>query len=139
MNVNLVAFAGRIGSAPEFKTISEKFKTVTFSLAVNKRVKNQAGEYEDKTLWLRCKAYNNTAETVNKYVNKGDMLYVQGSIDIDSWTDKEGKPQSITFIQVDSVQLFPKAKTEGSSLPPSEMATQNQPDLSQPEEDSLPF
>jgi single-strand DNA-binding protein len=137
MNVNLCVFAGRVGGSPEVKQINDKFKTCVFSLAVNKRVKNQAGEYEDKTLWLRCKCYNSIADIVAKYVNKGDMLYVHGSIDIDSWTDKDGQKQSITFIQVESVQLFPKAK-EGANLQPTEMADTNRNEP-EPEHDDLPF
>ena len=133
MNVNLCVFAGRLGSSPEFKQVSEKFKTCVFSLAINKRVKNPSGEWEDKTLWMKCKCYNSVAEIVNKYVFKGDMLYVHGSIDIDQWTDKDGNKQSMTFVQVDSVQLFPKAK-EGGNLPPSESQQVNDDD-----DQNLPF
>lgn len=138
MNVNLCVFAGRVGGSPEVKQISEKFKTCVFSLAINKRVKNQAGEYEDKTLWMKCKCYNSVAEVVSKYVNKGDMLYVHGSIDIDQWTDKEGNKQSLTFVQVESVQLFPKpqSKEREANLPQSESQQVNEPEQT---EDDLPF
>lgn len=144
MNVNKFIGVGRLGSSPELKQINSDFKVVNFSMAFSESYTNKSGEKVENTDWLNFQASNRTAEVIEKYVKKGDQLYVEGKVKTRSW-EKDGVKQYATFIQVDLVQLFPKQKENQTSenlptyqssgtLPPTEYATQQQP-----EEDDLPF
>ena len=142
MNVNKFIGVGRLGADPELKQINSDFKVVNFSMAFSESYTNKSGEKVENTDWLNFQASNRTAEVIEKYVKKGDQLYVEGKVKTRSW-DKDGVKQYATFIQVDLVQLFPKLKQDeqpqstqfGTNLPHTEYATQQQ----QPEEDDLPF
>lgn len=111
---NEIHLIGRVGSDPEAKQIGEN-KAVTFSLAWNKK-KGQ----EQKTIWFRVTAWRQTADVVEKWVKKGDLLHVVGELDI---TEKDGK----TFVGVtaSNVTLInPRAKetrpeTGPATMPPN--------------------
>jgi single-strand DNA-binding protein len=150
-NLNKCIFIGRLGKDPEAKQISQDFKVVNFSLAISEKWTDKAsGERKEATEWINCQASNKVSEIVEKYVHKGDLLYVEGKFKTRSW-EKEGVKQYASFIQVESVQLFPKAKenqtdenpptyespVKNSGLPPGEMAYSNP--KTEPEEDDLPF
>lgn len=143
MNVNKFIGVGRFGADPELKQINSDFKVVNFSMAFSESYTNKSGEKVENTDWINFVATNRTAEVIEKYVKKGDQLYVEGKLKTRSW-EKEGVKQYATFIQVDLVQLFPKLKHEeqtqttqfGTNLPPTEYATQSQID---DDINSLPF
>jgi single-strand DNA-binding protein len=111
---NEIHLIGRVGSDPESKQIGEN-KAATFSLAWNKKKGDQ-----QKTTWFRVTAWRQTADIVEKFVKKGDLLHVVGELDI---TEKDGK----TFVGVtaSTVTLInPKAKEakpdpEPAAMPPN--------------------
>lgn len=147
-NLNKFIGIGRLGKDPEAKQISADFKVVNFSLAISEKWNDkQTGEKRELTDWINCQASNKVSEIVEKYVHKGDMLYVEGKFKTRSW-ETNGVKQYASFIQVEEVKLFPKAKENQTddtpptyqsplknNLPPTEYATQAQ----QPEDNDLPF
>lgn len=150
-NLNKCIFIGRLGKDPESKQISNDFKVVNFSLAISEKwTDKQTQERKEVTEWINCQASNKVSEIVEKYVHKGDLLYVEGKFKTRSW-EKDGVKQYATFIQVEAVHLFPKQKEnqtddtqpayesplKSNNLPPSEMAFTD--GEKQPEEDDLPF
>ena len=110
MSVNKVILLGYIGSEPEVKQINADYKVANFKLATSEKYTSKTGEKVESTEWHNCQASNRTAEVVEKYVQKGDMLYLEGKIKTRSWENKEGVKQYATYIQVDLVHLFPKKK-----------------------------
>ena len=82
--MNTVQLLGYIGQQPEINYTQSGMAIGKFSLATKKRVKG-----EDKTSWHRCVAFQQTAELVGKYVNKGDQLAVEGDISYGSY-DMDG-------------------------------------------------
>jgi len=109
MSVNKAILIGFLGKDPEVKQINPEFKVANFTLATSESYTSKAGEKVESTEWHNCQASNRTAEVIEKYVHKGDQLYVEGKIKTRSW-DKDGVKQYTTYIQVDLVQLFPKQK-----------------------------
>lgn len=145
-NLNKCQFIGRIGKEPETKQVSQDFKVVNFTLAVSEKWTDKSGEKKENTEWINCQASNKVAEIVEKYVQKGDLLYIEGKFKTRSW-DKEGVKQYATFIQVEAVQMFPKSSgtqqssnTSGSGLlPPTEHATQGMNEQPDDAGNDLPF
>jgi len=100
MSVNKVILLGFVGQEPQIRTTQDGKKITSFSLATKEGYKNkQTGEYIDKTQWHKVVIYNeNIANVVEKYVNKGSKLYVEGSLQTRKWTDKDGSEKYITEV-----------------------------------------
>jgi len=104
--VNKVTLIGNLGNDPEIKTIASGSKVATFTLATSTAWNNANGEKQEKTEWHRCVAWNGKtsgmglADIVEKYVKKGDKLFVEGSIEYRQWQDKENQTRYMTEIKV---------------------------------------
>uniref|UniRef100_F1LGM2 Single-stranded DNA-binding protein n=1 Tax=Ascaris suum TaxID=6253 RepID=F1LGM2_ASCSU len=83
--INNVVLTGRLTNDPELNYYNGEKSVCYFTIAVNRNYKNANGEYEAD--FIKCKAYRNSAEYLAKYVNKGDLVGVVGSIEI---TEKDG-------------------------------------------------
>ena len=101
MSVNRVILLGNVGSDPQIRTAQNGKKMASFSLATSDKWKDkQSGEQRDKTEWHKVVIYNENiaANVVEKYVNKGSKLYVEGSLQTRKWTDKDGSEKYITEV-----------------------------------------
>lgn len=104
--MNSVSLLGRVGQSPEVKTLNGKngeFKVCNnLSLAVRRD--------KDNTDWISCKVIGKTAEIVEKYVSKGDLLLIEGSLQVETW-EKDNNKQTKTIVNVNKVHLLPKKDT----------------------------
>ena len=97
-NITLI---GRLGQDPEERTTSTGSAMTTFSVATSKRFKG-----EEKTLWFKVLAFGKTGENVAKYLGKGSQCAVQGEVDVEEYTNKNGvECRTITVIARDVVFL----------------------------------
>ncbi len=106
-SLNKVMLIGNLGSDPEIRTIPSGSRVAQFSLATNRTWNNESGQKQEKTEWHRCVIWNNRregtglVEVVEKYLKKGDRVYVEGSIEYRSYEDKkDGATKYITEIKV---------------------------------------
>ena len=84
--INNVLIMGNVTRDPEVKTVGQGngVKKARFSVAVGKRWKDKTtGEYKEKTTFINCVAWGNTASVVEQYVTKGRQVIVQGELQID--------------------------------------------------------
>jgi len=99
-----VTLIGNLGNDPEVRSTTGGNRVATFSLATSRSWNNQAGDRQEKTEWHRCVVWNTKgsqlADIVEKYVKKGDKLYVEGRIEYRQWQDKEGQTRYSTEINV---------------------------------------
>jgi single-strand DNA-binding protein len=106
-SVNKVILLGNVGKDPEVKATQSGVLVVNFSLATTDRVKDQSGNWNDRTEWHNLVAFKRTAEIIRDYVHKGSKLYIEGKIVTRSWDDKEtGKKAYRTEIIVNDVSLL---------------------------------
>ena len=98
--INKVMLIGRVGSEPEIKVTTKDEKFAKLSLATIKRYK--VGQTnQEKTQWHMIKVFDpRLAETIEKYVHKGTMLYVEGEIEYSKYADSEGNQKTTTEILV---------------------------------------
>ncbi|HLO98176.1 MAG TPA: single-stranded DNA-binding protein, partial [Fimbriimonas sp.] len=101
MSVNRVVLIGRLTRDPELRTTQTGKNVVEFSIAVNKRIKPQDGSPDAD--FFRVKAWGQTAEYVNNYINKGRLVAVDGRIETRKYTDKDGVNREIFEIVADNV------------------------------------
>jgi len=102
--LNKVILIGNLGNDPEVRSTTGGNRVATFSLATSRSWNDASGQKQEKTEWHRCVVWNTKtsalADIVEKYVKKGDKLYVEGRIEYRQWQDKDGQTRYSTEINV---------------------------------------
>ncbi len=148
MSVNKVILIGNVGQDPQVRYFDGGNVVANFPLATTDRAYTLANgtQVPERTEWHNLILRNRLAETAEKYVHKGDKLYVEGKIRTRSYDDQAGSKRYVTEIFVDAMEMLtPKA---GASATPSVSAPSGQQTATQPKPassvednpaDDLPF
>lgn len=141
MSVNKAFILGRVGKDPQVSHINDT-KKVSFSMATTDRgyTKQDGTQVPDRTEWHNIVAWRGLAEICEKYVHKGDLLYIEGKITNRSW-EKDGQTHYITEITAEVIELFPKNQ-QGQQAPQPAPAPGNETPLWEdpaPKNDDAPF
>ena len=102
-SVNKVILVGRLGNDPEVKHTNSNIAVAELSIATSEKYKTQNGSFNEKTEWHKCIVWRQTAEFANKYLKKGQLVYIEGKLQTQKWEDKTGSTQYTTKIQVSSL------------------------------------
>jgi single-strand DNA-binding protein len=102
---NKVQLIGNTGNAPEVKTLDSGKKLAKFSVATNEVYWNTKGEKITETQWHNIIAWGKQAEMVEKYVDKGTELVLEGKLINRSYTDQNGIKKYVTEIQANNLML----------------------------------
>ena len=110
-SLNKAILIGNVGGDPEIRTVGNGTRVAQFSLATGRTWTDQSGAKQEKTEWHRCVVWNNArgsglADVVEKYVKKGEKLYVEGEIEYRQWQDKDGQTRYTTEIKVKELMLL---------------------------------
>ena len=135
--LNIAVIMGRLTAEPELKTTPNGVTVTSFTVAVNRIYKS--GE-EQKTDFIKCVAWRQTAEFITKYFHKGSMIAINGSIQQRSYTDKDGNKRTAFEIVADSVS-FCGSKNESNSNTSDDVDIEVSDDFDEVDmsEDDLPF
>lgn len=129
--MNKVILTGRLTADPELRQTTSGIATCRFTVAVNRKFKNDAGEYEAD--FISCVAWRQTAEFICRYFKKGQMIAIEGNLRTDSYTDKKHSDVThyTTDVYVESVE-FCGNKNENTAANTSKHQTtvQHDPELS---------
>lgn len=106
MGLNKAVLMGRLTADPEQRVTPSGISVTRFSIAVDRRFD------KEKTDFINIVAWRQTAEFVTKYFSKGDMIAVAGSIQTDSYTDKDGNKRTSFEIVADEVSFCGSKKNE---------------------------
>ena len=107
--INKVTLVGNVGEDPKINQFKETGLVANFSLATNEFYTDKAGKEIKKTEWHKIVVWHKQAEVIQKYVKKGDPLYVEGKIHNSTWDDKDGTKRYSTEIYCDNfLFLAPK-------------------------------
>jgi len=115
MAINKVILLGRVGKDPEIKQFDGGSKA-SFSLATTERgYTTKAGvKIEEKTEWHNIVCWKGLATIVERFVQKGDLIYIEGKITTRSW-ESDGKKYYITEIVADNIELI-GSKNQGEQV-----------------------
>lgn len=113
-SLNKVMLIGNLGADPEVRSTPNGSRVATISLATSRQWNNQAGERQEKTEWHRVVLWNsragNLADIAEKYLKKGDRVYVEGRIEYRTWEDRDGNTRYTTEINArELILLSPRA------------------------------
>jgi len=139
-SLNKSMLIGRVGKQPEVKTFGNGNKVANFSLATSERWKDKSGERKEKTHWHNIAVFNeNLIKVIESYVQKGDLIYLEGQIQARDW-EVDGVKKYTTEIVLDRfngvlVMLGGKGESSGDTV------TSNAPivEEDQLDGDSIPF
>ena len=104
---NQITLLGNVGNL-EVKTFSNGGKIVEASLATGKRWKDRNGTQHEETQWHRLVISGSLADTAERYIQKGDPLFVQGEMTYRQWESREGEKRTSPEVRVLTLQLMPK-------------------------------
>ena len=164
-SLNKAMLIGNVGADPEVRSTTSGNRVATFSLATSRTWNGPNGDRQEKTEWHRCVVWNaknsQLADIVERYVKKGDKLYVEGRIEYRQWQDKENQTRYTTEINVREMNMLGGGRPGGEheqgdegasrSRPPAERAKsaagagggsedfEDFPGALEDEEDDLPF
>lgn len=142
MSVNKVILIGNVGQEPDVRDLDNGTKVANFSLATSERgytLKNGT-QVPERTEWHNIVVWRGLAEVVEKYVAKGDKLYIEGKIRTRSYEDKQGVKRYVTEVYADNLEMLggPKGNTQ-SAFEKESAKVQERADAFSTEPDDLPF
>ncbi|WEA01769.1 single-stranded DNA-binding protein [Mucilaginibacter sp. SJ] len=97
-------FTGRITADAEVRTVKGDRTVTSFTVAVNKRFKNKAGEKQEKVSFIRCAYWINSG--LAEYLTKGTIVEINGWMEAEAWKGNDGELHANLTCSVDNVKLF---------------------------------
>jgi len=121
MSFNKITIIGNLGRDPELRYTPQGDAVCDFSVAVNDRKRDKAGEFQDVTTWFKVTFWRKQAENASKYLTKGRQVYVEGRLQVEEWTDRDGNNRQTLAIQGSELQFIgDRSGDERSSNSPTE-------------------
>jgi single-strand DNA-binding protein len=105
---NRITLVGNLTRDPEIRYVGSGAAVTKFTLAVNRRSKQQ-----EETDYIDCVAWDKLAETCNTYLKKGMSCLVDGRLSIRSYDDKDGNKRKATEVVVNTMQMLDRANRGG--------------------------
>lgn len=96
--LNKVILIGNLGKDPELRYLEGNIPKARFSLATTEVYKDKAGNRGEHTEWHNIVLWRGLAENAEKLLKKGMQVYIEGKLQTNQWTDKEGNKKNQTEI-----------------------------------------
>ena len=113
-SLNKLFLIGNVGADPEVRSTTGGRRVANFSLATSRQWDNDAGQKQERTEWHRCQVWGPLADVVERYVRKGDKLYLEGRVEYRTWTDRDEQERFSTDVVVQELTMLGSAKGNGS-------------------------
>ena len=143
-SVNKVILVGNLGRDAELRYTPGGAAVAKFSLATTETWNDKSGQKQERTEWHNIDIWGKQAETLTEYLRKGKQVYVEGRLQTDEYTDKEGIKRKSTKIRGDRIVLlgggggrgaggYAREESTGTHAPASEAPSEPLTD------DDIPF
>ena len=119
-NYNKVILVGNITRDLELRYIPSGTAVVKVGLAVNEEYRDKSGQRKEKTLFIDIDVWGRQAETLCEFAGKGRCILIEGTLEMESWTDKEGNKRSRHKVRCDRFQFMDSKQTANGTAPPAE-------------------
>ena len=118
--INKVTLIGHLGQDPEIRRLENGTPVGRFSLATNESYKDANGELVENTEWHNIVVWRQQAETAERLLKKGALVYVEGKISYRKYTDKNGVEKMSTDIVANTFRLMGKKEGGGNQTFPTQ-------------------
>jgi single-strand DNA-binding protein len=124
-SVNKAILLGNLGRDPEMRYSASGDAIASFSIATTETWKDKGGQKQEKTEWHRITAFGKLAEIAGEYLKKGSSVYVEGRIQSNEYTDKEGVEKVSYGVVIDKLQMLGGKQTESEARQPAQTKPQS--------------
>jgi single-strand DNA-binding protein len=149
-SLNRAQIIGNLGADPEVRTVASGTKVAEFSVATGKQWTDKNGQQQEKTEWHRVVAWgfkpdkDGLAGVAERYLHKGDRVYVEGAIEYRTYEDKDGNTRYVTEIRATEIIMLGGKDGASKSAPAAAgaKASNSYDDFKAPpmeDDDDLPF
>jgi len=106
--LNRVMIIGRLGQDPQLKYSQAGMPIATFSVATDETFTDRDGIRQQRTEWFRVVVFQKVAENCARYLHKGSLVYVEGSLQTRKWQDQNGVDHTLVEIRAQRVDFLEK-------------------------------
>lgn len=146
-SLNKATLIGNLGADPEIRSTNSGVRVATLSIATSRRWTSKSGEQQEKTEWHRVVCWDKLADICERFLKKGDRVYVEGRIEYRQWEGQDGQTKYTTEIRALEMIMLGSSGggRENFSSVPAGSASSNNGDFSEfsnqsvAGEDDLPF
>ena len=123
MSLNKVMLIGNVGAEPEVRYVEQGVPVASLRLATTERgyTLQNGTQVPERTEWHNIVVWRRLAETVEKYVHKGDKLYIEGQLRTRTWDDRNGVKRYTTEIWAENMERLSSPR---NNQPAGETASQ---------------
>lgn len=147
MSFNKIIIIGNLGRDPELRYTPQGDAVCDFSVAVNDRKRDKAGDYQDVVTWYRVTLWRKMAENASKYLTKGKQVYIEGRLQLEEWQDRDGNNRYTLNVNATDMHFLGGSRGEemGSDsdnvedYTRSSSAASDSNETSTPADDDIPF
>ena len=139
-SVNKVILIGNLGKDPEVRHLENGTAVASFSIATSESYKDKnSGERITNTDWHNIVIWRGLAEVAEKYLHKGDKVYIEGKLKTRTWQDKEGATRYTTEVVADNMTMLGKVGDNAGGGSEAPAAAAPAPGIPSDDSDDLPF
>ena len=145
-SLNKVQLIGNLGADPEIRSTTSGTRVATLSIATSRRWNDRQGQQQEKTEWHRVVCWDKLAEICERFLKRGDRIYVEGSIEYRQWEGQDGQTKYTTEIRARELIMLggrdgggeqPRSRSSSSAAPSGDFSEFSNESLAG--EDDLPF
>ena len=140
--VNKVILVGNLGKDPEVRHLEGGVSVAHFTLATNEYYKDKQGNRVERTEWHNISAWRGLADMADKFLKKGQQVYIEGKLRTRQYQDKDQQTRYITEIIADEISMLGGRPQGPGAAPEAAGAVSAEPQHTfrqEPELDQLPF
>ncbi len=134
MSVNKVILIGNVGAEPEVRYVEQGVAVAQVRLATSERGYTLANgtQVPERTEWHTVLLWRNLAETVEKYVHKGDKLFIEGKLRYRTYDDRNGVRRTVVEVWADNMEMLTPRPAQ--SAQPTQPSQSSQPEAAAPQQ-----
>lgn len=139
--VNKVILVGNLGKDPEVRHLENGAAVANFPIATSETYKDKNGDRQEITEWHNIVLWRGLAEIAEKYLRKGNQVYIEGKLKTRSWQDKDGNTRYTTEVVGDNMTMLGSRSDNNPGPQDNVQSSNSEPSLpsSKDEDDDLPF
>lgn len=115
-SLNKVMLIGNLGKDPEVRTIPSGVKVANFPIATSESYNDKNGQRVEKTEWHNIVLWRGLAEVAEKYLKKGNPVFIEGKLQTRSWDDQSGQKRYMTEIIADNMTMLGGRRNDGGDF-----------------------
>jgi single-strand DNA-binding protein len=103
---NTVVIIGHLGRHPESRVTPSGDQVTSFNVATSERNKTRDGQQQEHTTWFNISAWGKLAETCSKFLHKGSYVYLEGTLSLREYTDRDGVQRASLDVRAREMRML---------------------------------